>query len=121
MGTRSLWQTTNQTAGHGNQHTGNGSARCVREFRIGSDVFSRLRRGQAVIYTPLAGDPSIADIALLTLDHGQPGWIDQSAERHACEMAVHPEEALPDLAPAEAASTGSEPPGSDQQIDPDVL
>ena len=39
MGTRALWQHTNQTTGHGNQHSGQGSARRVREFRIGSDVF----------------------------------------------------------------------------------
>jgi hypothetical protein len=40
MGTRAIWQTTNQTSGHGSQHTGRGSARRVREFRVGSDVFS---------------------------------------------------------------------------------
>jgi hypothetical protein len=60
MGTRALWQHTQATSG--GQHSGRGSARRVREFRIGSDVFSSLSRGQAVIYTPLAGDPAIADV-----------------------------------------------------------
>ncbi len=55
MGTRALWQTTNQTSGHGSQHSGRGSARRVREFRIGSDTFSALGPGEAVIYTPIAG------------------------------------------------------------------
>ena len=62
MGTRAIWQTTNQTSGHGSQHTGRGSARRVREFRVGSDVFSALTRGEAVIYTPLAGNPQRAHI-----------------------------------------------------------
>src|SRR5664279_4493964 len=51
MGTRALWQTTNHTTGYGSQHSGSGSARRVREFKIGADVFSTLRRGEAVIYT----------------------------------------------------------------------
>ena len=42
MGTRALWQSTNQTASHGSQHSGRGSARRVREFRIGADTFSEL-------------------------------------------------------------------------------
>lgn len=107
MGTRALWQTTNQTAGHGNQHTGKGSARRVREFRIGSDIFSTLRRGQAVIYTPLAGDPTIGEIKPLTLHHDQPIRIDPCGEQAPCEIRVHPEDALPDVAPgAEAAPAG---------------
>jgi type IV secretory pathway TraG/TraD family ATPase VirD4 len=60
MGTRALWQSTQATAGHGSQHSGHGSARRVREFRIGADVFSALGRGEAVIYTPLAGEPATA-------------------------------------------------------------
>ena len=41
MGTRAIWQSTDQTHGHG---TGSrqGSRRRVREFRIGSDVFATL-------------------------------------------------------------------------------
>jgi hypothetical protein len=37
MGTRALWQSTNQTSAHGAQDSGQGSGRRVREFRIGSD------------------------------------------------------------------------------------
>ena len=57
MGTRSLWQSTSQTGAHGQTHTGRGSARRVREFRISSDTFAALGAGEAVIYTPIAGDP----------------------------------------------------------------
>jgi hypothetical protein len=98
MGTRGLWQTTNQTAGHGSQHTGRGSARRVREFRIGSDVFGSLQRGQAVIYTPVAGEPAISDIEPLALPPDEPVRIDPASDRSRCEIAVHPEDALPDLA-----------------------
>ena len=62
MGTRSLWQTTSQTGAHGHTHTGRGSARRVREFRISSDTFGALDRGEAVIYTPVAGQPARASI-----------------------------------------------------------
>jgi hypothetical protein len=47
MGTRAIWQSTNQTAAHGTQHSGRGSARRTREFRVGADIFSTLRRGGA--------------------------------------------------------------------------
>ena len=73
MGTRALWQTTNQSSGHGSQHTGRGSARRVREFRVGSDVFSALTRGEAVIYTPLAGNPQRAHITPVHLPDGAAG------------------------------------------------
>jgi hypothetical protein len=62
MGTRALWQSANQTSGHGSQHSGRGSARRVREFRIGSDPFAELGRGEAVIYTTLGPDPRRATI-----------------------------------------------------------
>jgi hypothetical protein len=97
MGTRALWQNTNQTGGHGSQQSGRGSARRVREFRIGSDVFSGLGRGEAVIYTPLAGDPATAHILPIDLPENQPARIDQAGERDACEVLVHPEDTLPDL------------------------
>jgi hypothetical protein len=99
MGTRAIWQSTNQTDRHGTQHSGRGSARRVREFRIGSDTFSQLRRGEAIIYTPIAGDPVRAAIRPLKLRDAQPERIDQCAARHPCEVAVHPEDALPDPAP----------------------
>ena len=55
MGTRALWQSTNQTTGHGSQYSGRGSARRVREFRIGSDTFAELGQGEAIIYNPRPG------------------------------------------------------------------
>ena len=80
MGTRAIWQSTNQTGGHGTQHSGRGSARRVREFRIGSDTFSQLRRGEAVLYTPLAGDPMRdADPARSRFAARKPERIDQHA------------------------------------------
>ena len=115
MGTRAIWQSTNQTGGHGTQHSGRGSARRVREFRIGSDTFSQLRRGEAVIYTPLAGDPVRAPIRPLTLPEKQPQRIDQHAARHPCEVLVHPEDALPDRTP----DASPQPPSA--EIDPDGL
>jgi hypothetical protein len=98
MGTRALWTTTNQTDAHGAAHSGRGSARRVREFRIGSDVFSSLGRGEAVIYTPIAGNPAAAHILPFSLVGSSPKRIDQNGSRHACEVAVHPEDSLPDLA-----------------------
>ena len=62
MGTKALWQSTNQTSGHGSQHSGRGPARRVREFRIGSDTFAELGLGEAVIYTTLGPDPRRATI-----------------------------------------------------------
>jgi hypothetical protein len=100
MGTRALWTTTNQTDRHGTQHSGRGSARRVREFRIGSDVFSALGRGEAVIYTPLAGDPATAHVVPVNLAEDAPRRIDHDEPRHPCEVAVHPEDSLPDRAPA---------------------
>jgi TraM recognition site of TraD and TraG len=96
MSTRALWQTTNQTIGHGTQHSGSGSARRVREFKIGADVFSGLRRGEAVIYTPITGDPIAAQIEPTPLSDQQPDRIDPTGARHACEAPVHPELTLPD-------------------------
>jgi type IV secretory system conjugative DNA transfer VirD4/TraG family protein len=46
MGTRALWRSTEQTTGHGTQHSGRGSVRRVREFRIGSDVFAELAQAR---------------------------------------------------------------------------
>ena len=68
MGTRALWQSTNQTTGHGSQHSGRGSARRVREFRIGSDTFAELGRGEAIIYTTLGPDPRRATILPVQFD-----------------------------------------------------
>ena len=95
MGTRALRQTTNQTTGHGSQHSGSGSARRVREFKIGADVFSTLGRGEAVIYTPIAGEPRSALIQPTPLADRDPQRIDPAGPKHSCEASVHPELALP--------------------------
>jgi hypothetical protein len=101
MGTRSLWQSTSQTGAHGNTHTGRGSARRVREFRIGSDTFGALTRGEAVIYTPITGGPANARILPLQLRPGHPVRIDPSGPRSICEIVVHPQQALPQPEPSE--------------------
>ena len=76
MGTRALWQHTNANHRPRHQHSGHGSARRVREFRIGSDVFGNLRRGEAVIYTPVAGEPTRAAILPIDLADAAPSRID---------------------------------------------
>ena len=103
MGTRALWQSTNQTTGHGSNHSGRGSARRVREFRIGSDTFAELSQGEAIIYTTLGPDPRRATILPVQFDDRQPERIGTEG-RHPCELLVHPEERLP-------AAAGSAPDG----------
>ena len=90
MGTRALWQQTQATIA--NRHSGRGSARRVREFRIGADVFSGLDRGEAVLYTPVAGDPRRARILPFNLPNRSASRIDPAAARHSCEVSVHPED-----------------------------
>jgi hypothetical protein len=119
MGTRAIWQTTSQTDGHGSQHTGRGSARRVREFRIGSDVFSGLARGEAVIYTPLAGNPQRAHITPVHLPDGQPDRIDPTGPRHPCEIAVHPAHSLHDPEPSPEEPTTTSAGGQDD--DPELI
>jgi hypothetical protein len=111
MGTRALWQHTQATSS--GQHSGRGSARRVREFRIDADQFSNLGRGQAVIYTPLAGDPAIAEVEPVVLPNREPERIGQTANRHACEVVVHPEGRLPDF-----ASSGPPRKDKDGRVDP---
>ena len=95
MGTRALWQMTSQTGAHGHTHTGRGSARRVREFRIRSDTFGALSRGEAVIYTPIAGEPARASILPVHLPQAEPERIDPAGPRTRCEVAVYPEQTLP--------------------------
>jgi hypothetical protein len=94
MGTRSLWQMTSQTGAHGHTHTGRGSARRVREFRISSDTFGSLNRGEAVIYTPIAGEPSLASILPVHLPQAEPARIDAAGPRTRCEIPVYPDQTL---------------------------
>jgi len=100
MGTRSLWQTTSQTGAHGHTHTGRGSARRVREFRISSDTFSSLGRGEAVIYTPIAGEPRRAHILPVELPEAQPEQTDAGGRRTLCEITVYADHALPPADPS---------------------
>jgi hypothetical protein len=109
MGTRALWQSTNQTSGHGSQHSGRGSARRVREFRIGSDTFAELGRGEAIIYTTLGPDPRRATVVPVDFDARNPERIGDD-RRHPCELCVHPEERLP------AALAAA---GTDERFGPD--
>jgi len=94
MGTRAIWQSTDQTRGHGTMHSGSGSRRRVREFRVGSDEFATLRRGEAVIYTTLGHDPQRATILPARLAAAEPERIAAGA-KHPAEIAVHPEDTLP--------------------------
>jgi hypothetical protein len=110
MGTRALWQSTNQTTGHGTQHSGRGSARRVREFRIGSDTFAELGRGEAIIYTTLGPDPRRTSIVPVEFDPTEPERVGAGL-RHACELSVHPEKRLP-------ASAGAGAGGGDVGPDP---
>ncbi len=110
MGTRALWQATNQTTGHGSQHSGRGSARRVGEFRIGSDAFAELGQGEAIIYTTLGPDPRRVTIVPVALRVREPERIG-SGGRHACEVRVHPEVSLP--------ATGSDGAGGNTLIGPD--
>ena len=84
MGTRGLWQHTNQTTSHGQAHSGQGSARRVREFRVGADVFATLADGEAVIYNVHGPDPARAAILPVALTDQEPERIGTSA-RHECE------------------------------------
>jgi len=97
MGTRGLWQHTNQTTSHGQAHSGQGSARRVREFRVGADVFATLADGEAVIYNVHGPDPARAAILPVALTDQEPERIGTGA-RHECEVLVHPEETLPAVA-----------------------
>ena len=94
MGTRAIWQSTDQAPGLTAMPTGSGSRRRVREFRIGSDVFATLRRGEAVIYTTLGPDPERASILPARLPANKPHRIGHG-DRHPAEIPVHREETLP--------------------------
>jgi hypothetical protein len=114
IGTRALWQQTQATAG--NRHSGRGIARRVREFRGGSDVFSTLSRGEAVMYTPVAGDPTRTRVLPVRLPDAEPSRINPSGQRHPCETAVHAQEMLP--ASNHVRSNAQAVHGDDPRLDP---
>lgn len=95
MGTTALWQSTDRTSGHGMTSTGDGSRRRVREFRIGSDTFGDLRRGEAVIYS-MHANPTRVMVDPVTLPNNRPVPRIGSDERHACEIGVHASTELPE-------------------------
>jgi TraM recognition site of TraD and TraG len=113
MGTTALWQSTDQTVGHGTAHTGRGSRRRVRQFRVGSDTFADLQQGEAVIHTTLAGAPQRAHVLQARLPHRAPARIG-AGERDPCEIAVHAASAL------EQPSVRSPEPAGEPQADEPV-
>lgn len=84
---------------------------------MGSDVFSVLTRGEAVIYTPLAGNPQRAHITPVRLPDGEPDRIDRNGPRHSCEIAVYPEDSLHDAAPPTDGATAVTPSGEEDDLD----
>lgn len=86
MGTTALWQSTDQTSGHGLAATGLGSRRRVREFRVGSDTFAELQTGEAIIHTTHT-NPTRVHVDELHLPDGQPQRIGDGA-LGACEIMV---------------------------------
>jgi hypothetical protein len=100
MGTTALWQSTDQTSGHGMSSTGAGSRRRVREFRVGSDTFAELRTGEAVIYSTHAKPTRVLVDALLLPDR-RPMRI--AGARHGCEITIDASTQLPETPAADAA------------------
>ncbi|MBV9947782.1 MAG: TraM recognition domain-containing protein [Myxococcales bacterium] len=94
MGTSAIWQSTDQTVGHGTAHSGRGSRRRVRLFRVGADAFAQLQRGEAIIHSTLAGSPQRAHTLRAQLPDVAPRRVG-TGERHACEIAVYPADTLP--------------------------
>ncbi|MGH2857666.1 MAG: hypothetical protein ACRDMJ_09285, partial [Solirubrobacteraceae bacterium] len=88
-GTTALWQSTDRTSGHGSVHSGDGSRRRVRQFRVGSDTFAQLGRGEAIIYTTIDGTPRRVRVLRTRLPQGEPERVGDDA-RHPVETTVHP-------------------------------
>lgn len=93
MGTTAIWESTDQTIGHGAAHSGRGSRRRVREFRVNADAFAELDCGEAIVYTTIAGRPERTQVLAVTLPDTPPARIGDG-ERHSCEVRVHPGNAL---------------------------
>jgi hypothetical protein len=96
MGTTAIWQSTDQTVGHGAAHSGRGSRRRVRQFRVSADTFAELGRGEAILYSTLGGRPERAHVLAAQLPDREPTRIGDG-ERHSCEIAVHPAGTLEQL------------------------
>jgi TraM recognition site of TraD and TraG len=117
MGTRELWQSTNQTDAHGAQFSGRGSSRRVREFRVPPDTFNTLQTGEAVIHTSEGLQAQRATITPLNLPAGVPQRINPNGPRHTLEVSVWPEQALPNTA-SEVPAGDSAPEDGSGEIDP---
>jgi hypothetical protein len=113
MGTRELWQHTNQTDGHGARLSGRGSARRVHEFRVAPDTFSHLDRGEAVIYSPEGRQADRTHISALVLPAGDPERIQREGQRHRVELGVHPETTI-----AHTVAAGTRRPGKPRPTKP---
>jgi hypothetical protein len=98
MGTTAIWQSTDQTTGHGAAHSGKGSRRRVRQFRVGADTFAELERGEAIIYSTLGGQPRRTHVLRAQFPNVEPERIG-TGQRHACEIKVHPASTLDQLVP----------------------
>ena len=112
MGTTALWSSTDQTAGHGALHTGAGTRRRVREFRVASDTFAQLRTGEAVIHTTLGPPPAQVRVTPVQLPDREPPRI--TGAQHACEtpvptVSLAPASAVAPVAPGSAAASPDAP------------
>jgi hypothetical protein len=87
MGTTALWQSTDQTSGHGMSSTGAGSRRRVREFRVGSDTFAELPLGEALIYS-IHAKPTRVLVDPLILTDDRPAARIGAGQRSALEIDV---------------------------------
>src|SRR5450755_4806807 len=120
MGTTALWQSTDQTTGHGAAHSGQGSRRRVRQFRVGSDTFAELGCGEAIIYSTIDGHPRRAHVLRARLPHDDPERIG-AGERHACEIAVHRASTLEQLNPAGATTDDDASAPAEALTEPEAL
>lgn len=102
MGTTALWQSTDQTSGHGMSSTGAGSRRRVREFRVGSDTFAELPLGEALIYS-IHAKPTRVLVDPLILTDDRPAARIGDGQRSALEIDVDPATELSATPPAPAS------------------
>jgi hypothetical protein len=102
MGTTALWQSTDQTSGHGMSSTGAGSRRRVREFRVGSDTFAELPLGEALIYS-IHAKPTRALVDPLILTDDRPAARIGAGQRSALEIDVDAATELSATPPAPAS------------------
>jgi hypothetical protein len=105
MGTTALWQSTDQTSGHGLSATGLGSRRRVREFRVGSDTFAELQTGEAIIHTTYS-NPARVHVDALQLPNGEPPRIGDGPLSPS-EITIDPSSELPAAQRSAPARAGS--------------